>query len=45
MADARKAADMLKNSGAKFDRDGKLIFVRDPDGNAFVFLEAGPERR
>jgi catechol 2,3-dioxygenase-like lactoylglutathione lyase family enzyme len=43
--DARKAADVLKNSGAKFDRDGKLIFVRDPDGNAFVFLETGPERR
>jgi hypothetical protein len=43
--DARKAADVLKNSGAKFDRDGKLIFVRDPDGNAFVFLEAGPEHR
>jgi catechol 2,3-dioxygenase-like lactoylglutathione lyase family enzyme len=45
VADARKAADLLKNSGAKFDRDGKLIFVRDPDGNAFVFLEAGPEHR
>ncbi len=45
VADARKAADALKNSGAQFDRDGKLIFVRDPDGNAFVFLEAGPERR
>jgi hypothetical protein len=43
--DARKAAEELKNSGAKFDRDGKLIFVRDPDGNAFVFLEAGPEHR
>jgi catechol 2,3-dioxygenase-like lactoylglutathione lyase family enzyme len=43
--DARKAADILKNSGAKFDRDGKLIFVRDPDGNAFVFLETGPEHR
>jgi catechol 2,3-dioxygenase-like lactoylglutathione lyase family enzyme len=43
--DARKAADVLKNSGAKFDRDGKLIFVRDPDGNAFVFLETGPEHR
>jgi catechol 2,3-dioxygenase-like lactoylglutathione lyase family enzyme len=43
--DARKAADILKNAGVKFDRDGKLIFVRDPDGNAFVFLETGPERR
>jgi catechol 2,3-dioxygenase-like lactoylglutathione lyase family enzyme len=45
VADARKAADILKNSGANFDRDGKLIFVRDPDGNAFVFLETGPEHR
>ena len=43
--DARKAADILKNAGVKFDRDGKLIFVRDPDGNAFVFLETGPEHR
>jgi catechol 2,3-dioxygenase-like lactoylglutathione lyase family enzyme len=45
VADARKAADALKNSGAQFERDGKLIFVRDPDGNAFVFLEAGPEHK
>ncbi len=36
--DARKAADILKNAGVKFDRDGKLLFVRDPDGNVFVFL-------
>jgi catechol 2,3-dioxygenase-like lactoylglutathione lyase family enzyme len=43
--DARKAADVLKHSGTKFDRDGKLIFVRDPDGNAFVFLETGPEHK
>ena len=43
--DARKAADLLKHSGVKFDRDGKLIFVRDPDGNAFVFLETGSEHR
>jgi catechol 2,3-dioxygenase-like lactoylglutathione lyase family enzyme len=39
--DARKAADELKSGGAQFDRDGKLIFVRDPDGNDFVFLETG----
>jgi catechol 2,3-dioxygenase-like lactoylglutathione lyase family enzyme len=45
VSDVRKAADMLKDAGVKFDRDGKLIFVRDPDGNAFVFLEAGPEHR
>jgi hypothetical protein len=43
--DARKTADALKSAGVKFDRDGKIIFVRDPDGNDFVFLETGPERR
>jgi catechol 2,3-dioxygenase-like lactoylglutathione lyase family enzyme len=39
--DSRKAAEILKGAGVKFDRDGKLIFVRDPDGNDFVFLETG----
>lgn len=39
--DAHKAAEILKSAGVKFDRNGKLIFVRDPDGNDFVFLEAG----
>jgi catechol 2,3-dioxygenase-like lactoylglutathione lyase family enzyme len=41
VSDARKAADGLKNAGVKFDRDGKLLFVHDPDGNNFVFLETG----
>jgi catechol 2,3-dioxygenase-like lactoylglutathione lyase family enzyme len=45
VADARKAADALKGAGVNPQRNGKLIFVRDPDGNAFVFLETGPERR
>jgi catechol 2,3-dioxygenase-like lactoylglutathione lyase family enzyme len=45
VSDARRAADVLKKAGVKFDRDGKLIFVHDPDGNAFVFLETSPEHR
>jgi catechol 2,3-dioxygenase-like lactoylglutathione lyase family enzyme len=43
--DARKAAAALKDAGVKPERNGKLIFVHDPDGNAFVFLETGPEHR
>jgi catechol 2,3-dioxygenase-like lactoylglutathione lyase family enzyme len=43
--DARKAADALKDTGVSPERSGKLIFVHDPDGNAFVFLETGGERR
>ena len=44
VADARRAADALKSAGIKADRDGGLIFVRDPDGNSFVFLETGQGR-
>jgi len=43
--DARKAADALKDSGVKAQRDGKLVFVHDPDGNLFIFLETGPEHK
>jgi catechol 2,3-dioxygenase-like lactoylglutathione lyase family enzyme len=43
--DARKAADALRDAGIKPERTGKLIFVHDPDGNAFVFLETGAEHR
>jgi len=43
--DARKAADALKDAGVKPERNGKLVFVHDPDGNAFVFLETGPEHK
>jgi hypothetical protein len=39
--DARKAADELKDAGVKADRNNKLVFVHDPEGNAFVFLETG----
>jgi len=45
VAEARRAADELKQAGVKSDREGKLIFVRDPDGNSFVFLEVGPGER
>jgi catechol 2,3-dioxygenase-like lactoylglutathione lyase family enzyme len=45
ISDARKAADLLKDAGVKADRTGKLVFVRDPDGNAFVFLETGSEHK
>jgi hypothetical protein len=41
VADARKAAGELKDAGVNADRDNKLIFVHDPDGNFFVFLETG----
>jgi catechol 2,3-dioxygenase-like lactoylglutathione lyase family enzyme len=39
--DAHRAADELKNAGAKPTRMGKLVFVHDPEGNLFVFLETG----
>ncbi len=39
--DARRAADELHSAGLKVVRDNKLVFVRDPDGNAFVLLETG----
>ncbi len=39
--DAHRAADQLHKAGLKVTRDKKLVFVRDPDGNAFVLLETG----
>jgi catechol 2,3-dioxygenase-like lactoylglutathione lyase family enzyme len=39
--DARKAAEQLRHAGIKADRQDKLVFVRDPDGNLFVLLETG----
>ena len=41
VADARKAAEELRAAGVDAERDGKLLFVHDPDGNALVFLETG----
>ena len=39
--DARNAAAELKDAGVRAERSSKLVFVYDPDGNAFVFLETG----
>lgn len=39
--DARRAADQLHHAGLKVVRDKKLVFLHDPDGNAFVLLETG----
>lgn len=39
--DAHRAAEQLHSAGLKVVRDNKLVFVRDPDGNAFVLLETG----
>jgi catechol 2,3-dioxygenase-like lactoylglutathione lyase family enzyme len=39
--DARKAADRLHRVGVNVDRENKLDFVHDPDGNLFVLLETG----
>lgn len=44
--DARSATAELRRAKLKVDRNNKLVFVRDPDGNSFVFLEtsnAAPE--
>jgi catechol 2,3-dioxygenase-like lactoylglutathione lyase family enzyme len=39
--DARKAAGLLKEAGVNATRNDKLVFVHDPDGNMFIFLESG----
>ncbi len=39
--DAHKAADELKHAGIKPQQMNGLVFVHDPDGNVFVFLETG----
>lgn len=39
--DAKKVASELHGAGLKVVRDKKLVFVRDPDGNAFVLMETG----
>ncbi|MGH9599751.1 MAG: VOC family protein [Terracidiphilus sp.] len=39
---ARQAADALHSRGLDAKRVKSLVFVHDPDGNAFVFLEANP---
>ncbi len=39
IADARATTDELRRNKLKVIRDNKLVFVRDPDGNNFVFLQ------
>lgn len=39
--DARKASDQLKREGVDANMQGKIVFVRDQDGNSFVLLETG----
>lgn len=41
--DARRAADELKHAGVKSKQFDGLVFVNDPDGNIFVFLETGKD--
>ncbi len=44
--DAHRAADQLKGASLnaiRLDKD-KILFVPDPDGNAFVFLETGESK-
>jgi catechol 2,3-dioxygenase-like lactoylglutathione lyase family enzyme len=39
--DARKAYEALEYAGVNAQRNGGLVFVKDPDGNLFVFLSTG----
>jgi len=43
--DARRAAEELHRAGLKVQRNDKLVFVRDPDGNLFVLMEAGKSHK
>jgi len=42
--DVRKAADDLKRQGVNTNRQDKIVFVRDEDGNSFVLLETGSKQ-
>jgi catechol 2,3-dioxygenase-like lactoylglutathione lyase family enzyme len=37
--DAKRAFQALEYAGVNAQRDGGLVFAKDPDGNIFVFLE------
>jgi len=39
--DARKAGSQLKDAGVNTNHTSGLVFVHDPDGNLFIFLETG----
>lgn len=43
--DARRALEKLEYAGVRAQRNGGLVFVHDPDGNLFVFLETGDEHK
>ena len=43
--DAKRAYEALEYAGVKAQRDEGLVFVKDPDGNDFVFLETGGEQK
>ncbi|MGA9060396.1 MAG: VOC family protein [Terracidiphilus sp.] len=43
--DARRALQALEYAGVRAERNDKLVFVHDPDGNSFVFLETGEEHK
>ncbi len=41
VADAKRAYEALEYAGVNAQRSGGLVFVKDPDGNLFVFLSTG----
>ncbi len=43
--DAKKAYQALEYAGVPAQRSNGLVFVHDPDGNLFVFLETGEEHK
>ncbi len=43
--DAKRAYEALEYVGVRAQRSDKLVFVHDPDGNLFVFLETGEEHK
>ena len=43
--DAGRVLEKLEYAGVRAQRNGGLIFVHDPDGNVFVFLETGEEHK
>ena len=43
--DARRTAAALRAASVNAQRDDKLVFVQDPDGNKFVFIETGEEHK
>jgi len=45
VADARRTTEALKSASVNAQRDDKLVFVQDPDGNKFVFLETGGDHK